>query len=99
MKVQAKILFPESVNTELLAHQTATKQDLLNLANLLLSEYKNINKSEPTAQWLKSAEVRKILKISPGTLQNLRINGTLQYKKIGGLLYYKYEDLTKMLEK
>jgi hypothetical protein len=35
-------------------------------------------------QWLKSVDVRKMLNISPGTLQNLRINGTLRYTKIGG---------------
>ena len=50
-------------------------------------------------QWLKSAEVREILKISPGTLQNLRIKGTLKYKRIGGIIYYNYEDIVKMLEK
>jgi ferric iron reductase protein FhuF len=49
-------------------------------------------------QWLKSVEVRKLLKISPGTLQNLRINGTLRYTKIGGLIYYSYEDIEKLLE-
>ena len=50
-------------------------------------------------QWLKSAEVRELLKISPGTLQNLRINGTLKYKRIGGIIYYNYEGIVKMLEK
>jgi hypothetical protein len=49
-------------------------------------------------QWLKSIEVRKLLKISPGTLQNLRINGTLRFTRIGSLLYYKQEDINKLLE-
>lgn len=52
---------------------------------------------EPRA-WLKSYEVRKLLGISAGTLQNLRVNGTLPYTKIGGLMYYKYEDIQKLME-
>ena len=34
-------------------------------------------------EWLKSYEVRKLLGISAGTLQNLRLNGTLPFTKIG----------------
>jgi hypothetical protein len=56
-----------------------------------------LSKTEQPAQWLKSSEVRKLLKISPGTLQNLRINGTLNYKRIGGIIFYKYDDIQKML--
>lgn len=52
---------------------------------------------EPRA-WLKSFEVRKLLGISAGTLQNLRVNGALPFKKIGGLMYYKYEDIQKLME-
>ena len=100
MNFNHKALFPETDNIELLNHQVVTKRDLLNFGNLLLSEIKNSKTTEtPTKQWLKSAEVREILKISPGTLQNLRINGTLKYKRIGGIIYYNYEDINKMLEK
>ena len=100
MNFNHKALFPETDNIELLNHQVVTKRDLLNFGNLLLSEIKNSKTTEtPTKQWLKSAEVRNILKISPGTLQNLRINGTLKYKRIGGIIYYNYEDINKMLEK
>ena len=52
---------------------------------------------EPRA-WLKSYEVRKLLGISAGTLQNLRVNGTLPYTKIGGLMYYRFEDIQKLME-
>ena len=75
-----------------------TKKDLLNFGNLLLQQLK-ITESETTPQWLRSSEVRKLLQISPGTLQNLRINGTLQPNRIGGILYYKYTDILKLLEK
>jgi hypothetical protein len=100
MNFNHKLLFPETDNIELLQHQIVTKRDLLNFGILLLSEIKNTNNTDTsTKQWLKSAEVREILKISPGTLQNLRINGTLKYKRIGGIIYYNYEDIVKMLEK
>lgn len=49
-------------------------------------------------EWLKSYEVRKLLGISAGTLQNLRLNGTLPYTKIGGLMYYRYEEIRKLME-
>ena len=100
MNFNHKALFPETDNIELLQHQIVTKRDLLNFGNLLLSEIKNTNNPDTSPKpWLKSTEVRSILKISPGTLQNLRINGTLKYKRIGGIIYYNYEDIVKMLEK
>ncbi|NHM03614.1 helix-turn-helix domain-containing protein [Flavobacterium celericrescens] len=100
MNFNHKALFPETDNIELLNHQVVTKRDLLNFGNLLLQEIKSSTTQETLHKpWLKSAEVREILKISPGTLQNLRINGTLKYKRIGGIIYYNYEDITKMLEK
>ena len=56
------------------------------------------SKPQQQKQWLKSNEVRKLLNISPGTLQNLRVNGTLTYTKIGGILYYSSNDLEKVIE-
>jgi hypothetical protein len=99
MNLNPKKLFPEIDNFELLNHQVVTKRDLLNFGNLLLNEIKTATSAGQPAQWLKSSEVRKLLKISPGTLQNLRINGTLNYNRIGGTIYYKYEDLKKLMEK
>ncbi len=48
-------------------------------------------------KWLKSIDVRKLLGISPGTLQNLRVNGTLPFTKIGGVLYYDQEDIQRVM--
>ena len=53
---------------------------------------------QPAKKWLKSYEIRKLLGISPGTLQNMRMNGTLPFTKIGGVLFYDYENIRKMLE-
>ena len=100
MNLHPKKLFPGVDNLELLNHQPITKRDLLNFTNVILSEIKEmVGQQEQPAQWLKSSEVRKLLKISPGTLQNLRINGTLNYKRIGGIIFYKYDDIKKMLER
>jgi hypothetical protein len=97
MNLNAKKLFPEVENYELLTHQVVTKKDLLVFGNALLKEIQSSTTDDKPATWLKSSEVRKLLKISPGTLQNLRINGTLQFNRIGGIIYYKYDDLAKLL--
>ena len=82
-----------------MAVQIITIDDLNEFRNLLLNDLKEIINSKPqqTKQWLKSNEVRKLLNISPGTLQNLRINGTLSYTKIGGIMYYDNTDIDKLL--
>lgn len=76
-----------------------TREDLNEFRNLLLNDLKQLiqPQSQQAKQWLKFYEVRKLLNISAGTLQNLRINGTLAYTKIGGLMYYKYLDIEKVL--
>ena len=81
--------------------QLLTIGDLYDFRTLLLSDITEIlkgHKSISTQQWLRSSEVRKMLHISPGTLQNMRINGSLRFSKVGGIVYYKYEDVVKMLE-
>jgi Helix-turn-helix domain len=75
-----------------MAIEVITREDLNEFRTLLLSDLNEMFKSKPT-------EVRKLLNISPGTLQNLRINGTLTYTKIGGIIFYAYADLQKVLEK
>ena len=68
----------------------------------LLEDIKELlenQKGQPQKKWIKSNEVRELLDISPGTLQNLRINGTLPYTKIGGVLFYEYHEIMEVLEK
>lgn len=83
-----------------MAIEVITREDLNEFRTLLLSDLNTMFNSKPQQQkqWLKSNEVRKLLNISPGTLQNLRINGTLSYTKIGCILYYPYQDIEKLLE-
>lgn len=82
-----------------MAIEILTKADLYEFHKTLLEDIKEIlkGKNEQSKKWLKSTEVRKLLNISPGTLQNLRINGTLTYTKIGGTIYYDNTDIEKVL--
>lgn len=77
-----------------------TKEDLQQFKNELIQEIKFIVKptQSEAKEWLRSTDVRKMLKISPGTLQNLRINGTLRFTKIGSIMFYKYEDIARLLD-
>tara|TARA_R110001592_G_scaffold192091_4_gene438736 strand:+ start:1660 stop:1983 length:324 start_codon:yes stop_codon:yes gene_type:complete len=78
-----------------------TTEDLREFKMELLDDIKLLLKNQSGQQskkWLKSFEVRELLGISPGTLQNLRINGTLPYTKMGGVLYYDYQEIMKILE-
>ena len=83
-----------------MALEIVTKEDLQEFKNDLLQELKSLllPKSNSQKQWLRSADVKALLKISSGTLQNMRINGTLRYSKVGGTLYYNYEDIEKLLQ-
>ncbi len=78
-----------------------TKEDLEQFKHELFAELRKLGigpaSEQPAKKWLKSAEVRKLLNISAGTLQNLRINGTISFTKVGSLLYYNQEDLIKLL--
>lgn len=50
-------------------------------------------------RWLKSKDVRKLLgNISPGKLQEMRINREISYSKIGGMLLYDYNEIVNVLE-
>ena len=81
--------------------QLVTVSDLQAFKTELLLSIKNMlsdaNK-QSVKKWLKSNEVKKIMNISTGTLQNLRANGTLPYTKVGGIIYYKLEDIEKVME-
>ncbi|MEQ3665425.1 helix-turn-helix domain-containing protein [uncultured Winogradskyella sp.] len=78
-----------------------TTDDLYDFKMQLFGELKKLLTENPQStpkKYLKSAEVMDMLQISPGTLQNLRINGTLPYTKIGGIILYEYEEILKVLK-
>lgn len=79
-----------------------TTEDLMEFKMELLEDIKELLENQnvhSNKKWIKSHEVRELLGISPGTLQNLRINGTLPFTRIGGVLYYEYGEIMEVLEK
>lgn len=76
-----------------------TKADMHSLKNEIVEEIKKLFQS-PAEQkeWLKSADVMEMLGCSPGTLQNLRVNGALPFTKMGGTIYYSRRDVMRVLE-
>jgi hypothetical protein len=70
------------------------KVELFRELKRMLEEHHN----QPTKRWLRSYQIRNLLGIAPGTLQNLRVTGKLPFTKIGGVMFYDYEEVRRMLE-
>jgi len=82
-----------------MAIEIITKEDLEAFRQTLLNDLKVLlatNKTE-RKEWLRCADVRKILKVSTGTVQNLRISGKLKSQKVGGIHFYKLTDIENMI--
>lgn len=84
-----------------MAANIITTEDLEEFRIKLLNEIKELLVSYGRIgidQWIKSGEVMNKLEISPGTLQNFRINGTIPFSKLGGIIYYDEEKINEILE-
>lgn len=79
-----------------------TTDDLREFKMELLEDIKNLLSQQQapisSKKYLKSAAVMDLLQVSPGTLQNLRVNGTLPYTKIGGIIYYDAAEIQKVMD-
>lgn len=77
----------------------ATKKDIEQLRQEILTALASYFAKQPAESktFLRSKEVRKILNISSGTLQNLRVTGKLTGTKVNGLWYYRYDDIQSLL--
>ena len=83
-----------------MATSIITTDDLRDFKIELIEDIKKLllkNNNGSLKKYLKSSEVMKLLKISPGTLQNLRTNGTIPYNKMGGIIFYETEEIQKVL--
>ena len=82
-----------------MAAEIITKDDLEKFGEKLINEIRIMLKvpGEEPKRWLKSYQVKNMLKISPNTLHKLRSEGTLKPTKIGGILYYNHEDIVRLL--
>ncbi len=63
-----------------------------------LLNMKGTDKDEFDIDWLRSKAIRRIMNISPATLQNLRITGKIRFRKVMGSYYYNRTDLLKLFE-
>jgi glutaredoxin len=96
-KKTAEDTYPQKI----FAHQLITIDDLEQFKKQLLDELLLALKKQAGVlpkKWLKSHEIRRLLKISPGTLQTLKSSGTIPYTKIGGVHFYDYDDIQRLLE-
>ncbi|MGB5418981.1 helix-turn-helix domain-containing protein [Algibacter sp.] len=78
-----------------------TTDDLRDFKLELLDDIKKLLMKQASGRlkkYLKSTEVMEYLKISAGTLHNLKINGTLPYTKMGGIIFYDSDDIQKVLD-
>lgn len=80
-----------------------TKEDLRQFGLQLLDKMRIIvQETTPTQtelvqpEWLKSKAVKKLLDISAGSVQNLRVTQKVRFKKVLGSYYYNKEDLQKL---
>ncbi|MEI7582730.1 helix-turn-helix domain-containing protein [Runella sp.] len=82
-----------------MAAQIVTTEDFEEFKKELLGEINQLFdlKLGNVRRWLKSDEVQRMLKVSPGTLQTLRLNGTIPFTKVGGTIFYDLEDINRIL--
>lgn len=82
-----------------------TKDDLRQFGLQLINDFRKIvektqtlEKNEIHPEWLKSRVVRKLMDMSAGSLQNLRVTGKVKFKKILGSYYYNKTDLMNLFK-
>lgn len=74
--------------------RTQIVQDL----KLLMNVKDDLNEIDNQFEWMRSKKIRKLMDISPATLQNFRISGKIRHKKIMGSYYYNKTDLLNLFE-
>ncbi len=76
-----------------------TKEEFQALSNKIEKVLDLLVKNKPTieSEWLKSSEVKRILKCSDASLKNYRDNEVFPCTRIGGTFYYAKKDVENML--
>jgi hypothetical protein len=83
-------------------YQLVTAGDLEKFRQRLLVEVGQLLRDQLSAmpkRWLKSHEVRRLLKISPGTLHRLKAKGVIPYARVGGIHLYEYEKIAEVVKR
>jgi len=81
--------------------QLVTLDDLEKFRVTLMMDIKKMiegHLGKTPKRWLKSYEIRQMLKISPGTLHTLRSNGKIPFTRIGGLIFYDAVEIDLILQ-
>ena len=76
-----------------------TKDDLRQYSLMIIDEIRKLKpeiKKDDDVEWLKSRAAKKMLTMSAGSLQNLRVTGRVRFKKVLGSYYYNRGDLEKL---
>lgn len=92
----------EKQSTRINRDQIVTIGDLELFRKSLVEELKSLfHSATPKGErkWVRSSEIRKLLNVSPGTLQNFRINGHIPFTRMGKTFFYKLEDVEKILSR
>jgi len=79
--------------------EQVTKDDLRQFSLIIIDEIRKLKpeiKKDDDVEWLKSRAAKKLLSMSAGSLQNLRIAGQVRFKKVLGSYYYNKADLMKL---
>lgn len=82
-------------------NEILTKKDLQEFENRLQNKIEAMLKDsskQKIGEWLRNKDIKKMLGLSDGSVQNLRVNGTLPYTKLGGTYFYRYSDVIFILE-
>lgn len=81
--------------------QLLTIQDLVEFGEELLRDIRKLlfeNHGRPVTQWLKAADVKKMLRVSDGKLQYLRDRGVIPFTKLGGETYYNLREIEELMQ-
>ena len=92
------LCFDNLTKCEIMQIELITKQDFENFKRELLEALAAFtDKKTPAKEGLRSKEVRQMLKISNGTLMNLRVKKLLNPTKIQGVFYFKLSEIEALL--
>ena len=70
--------------------------ELLNSIKILIIQKTEAQNQVEEQEWIKSKQVRKLMDMSPGSVQNLRVTQKVRFKKVLGSYYYNKVDLLKL---
>ncbi len=78
--------------------EIATKADIAEILRAIQKLQSTLSPTQAEQKFLRSADVRRLLNISDGTLQRLRVSGTLNAKKLNGTWFYKLSDIENLMK-